>query len=458
MKSLYLRLFAGAGAAILLCSPSVLLATGIAPTLGAADSFGILGALGVTNTGATVVNGDLGISPNGLSSVTGFTFSTSPGPGVVTGTTHFADVLAGQAQADTTTAYNALASQACDSGPSAPTDLVGQTLFEGVYCFSSSVSNTGTLTLDAQNNSDAVWVFEIGSTLITGPGSSVVLTNGAQACNVFWQVGSSATLDTTTTFVGNILALTSITMNNGATLNGRALARNAAVTMDDNSVTVATCAATVTPTDTPTALPTETPTATETETPTQTPTQTVIGTPTDTPSATPTDTSTATETETSTQTPTQTVIGTPTDTPSVTPTDTLAATETETATQTPTQAVTGTPTDTPSATPTDTPSVTPSSTGTPTPLQTTPTVTPTTAATSSPTNTITPTGTPTSTSSATPTVTATPSATPTVRPTRTALPIPLIPTPSSGSGLFLLIGLGLSMAWMLRRSGRSIGS
>ena len=243
MKSLYLRLFAGAGAAILLCSPSVVLATGIAPTLGAADSFGILGASGVTNTGATVVNGDLGISPNGLSSVTGFTFSTSPGPGVVTGTTHFADVLAGQAQADTTTAYNALASQACDSGPSAPTDLVGQTLFEGVYCFSSSVSNTGTLTLDAQNNSDAVWVFEIGSTLITGPGSSVVLTNGAQACNVFWQVGSSATLDTTTTFVGNILALTSITMNNGATLNGRALARNAAVTMDDNSVTVATCAA-----------------------------------------------------------------------------------------------------------------------------------------------------------------------------------------------------------------------
>ena len=213
----------------------------VAPPLGAAQSFAVLGASAVSNTGPTVIIGDLGIHPNGLSSVSGFTFSTSPGPGVVVGATHFADAAALLAQNAVTTASNALVSQACDFGPLAPMDLVGQTLVPGVYCFSSSVMNTGTLTLDAQGTSNAVWVFKIGSTLITGPGSSVVFINGGQSCNVFWQVGSSATLGTTTTFVGNILATTSITMNTGATLDGRALAQTGAVTLDTNVVTASEC-------------------------------------------------------------------------------------------------------------------------------------------------------------------------------------------------------------------------
>jgi hypothetical protein len=243
MKRKHWMFLAHMGFAALLCGRSISALAATAPSLGSAQSFGVLGASAVSNTGPTVVIGDLGIDPNTLSSVTGFSFSTSPGPGMVTGATHFADATALLAQNAVTTAYNALVSQACDFGPSGPTDLVGQTLVPGVYCFSSSLSNTGRLTLDAQGNNNAVWVFKIGSTLVTGPGSSVVFTNGGQDCNVFWQVGTSATLGTTTTFAGNILALTSITMNTGATLAGRALARNGAVTMDTNVVTTSVCGA-----------------------------------------------------------------------------------------------------------------------------------------------------------------------------------------------------------------------
>ncbi len=204
-----------------------------APTLGTAQSYGILGGTTVTNTGPTVVNGDLGVSPG--AAVTGFP------PGIVTETIHAADAAALQAQNDVTTAYNNLAGQTCDFGPFGPTDLAGQTLVPGVYCFSSSVENTGVLTLNAGGDPNAVWVFKMGSTLITGPDSSVVVINGGQDCNVFWQVGSSATLDTTTNFVGNILALTSITLNTGADISGRALARNGAVTMDTNVITPTIC-------------------------------------------------------------------------------------------------------------------------------------------------------------------------------------------------------------------------
>jgi hypothetical protein len=116
-------------------------------------------------------------------------------------------------------------------------DLGGKTLIAGVYCFSSSAQLTGTLTLDAQGNANAVFIFKIGSTLTTASGSSVLLINGGTLCNVFWQVGSSATLGTTTSFAGNILALTSITLTTGATVTGRALARNGAVTLDTNTVT-----------------------------------------------------------------------------------------------------------------------------------------------------------------------------------------------------------------------------
>jgi hypothetical protein len=158
------------------------------------------------------------------------------------GTIHAGDALALQAQNDVITAYNALTIQGCDFGPSGPTDLAGQTLVPGVYCYSSTVQNSGVLTLNAGGDPNAVWVFKIGSALTTGPGSSVIVTAPAQACNVFWQVGSSATLDTTTAFVGNILALTSITMNTGATLDGRALARNGSVTLDTNTTDATVCA------------------------------------------------------------------------------------------------------------------------------------------------------------------------------------------------------------------------
>jgi len=205
-----------------------------APNLGTAQTFAVLGASTVTNTGPTIVVGDLGVSPG--TAITGFP------PGTVTGgTIHAADAVALQAQSDVTAAYVDLAGRACDTTFGVPTDLVGMTLVPGVYCFSSSASLTGALTLDGGGNTNAVWIFKVGSTLITGSNSSVVLINGGQECNDFWQVGSSATLGTGTTFIGNILALTSISLTTNATLSGRALARNGAVTMDSNRVSIAAC-------------------------------------------------------------------------------------------------------------------------------------------------------------------------------------------------------------------------
>ncbi|MEO6965055.1 MAG: ice-binding family protein, partial [Acidobacteriaceae bacterium] len=205
-----------------------------APTLGTAQSFAVLGASTVTNTGPSVVTGDLGVSPG--TAVTGF----PPGT-VVGGSIHAADAVALQAQADNTNAYNVAAGEACNTTYGVPTDIGGTTLTSGVYCFASSAGLTGTVTLDAQGDPNAVFIFKIGSTLITASSAKVLLINGASACNVFWQVGSSATLGTDTTFVGNILALTSITLTTNATLSGRALAQNGAVTMDSNIVSVSSC-------------------------------------------------------------------------------------------------------------------------------------------------------------------------------------------------------------------------
>ena len=125
-------------------------------------------------------------------------------------------------------------------------NLGGRTLTPGVYCFDTSAQLTGILTLDAQGDPSAVFVFQIGSTLTTASGSGVNFTNGAQPCNVFWQIGSSATLGTNTAFAGNLIALTSITANTGATVQGRLLARNGATTLDNNVITIATCASTTT--------------------------------------------------------------------------------------------------------------------------------------------------------------------------------------------------------------------
>lgn len=201
--------------------------------LGTAQTFAVLGGSAVTNTGASTVSGNLGVGPG--TAISGFP------PGLVSGgTIHAADAVALQAQSDTTTAFNILAGEAFDSNLTG-TDLGGLALQGGVYRYSSSAQLTGTLTLDAQGDPNALFVFQIGSTLTTGSNASVSLINGAQACNVFWKVGSSATLGTNTDFVGNILALTSITMTNGATLAGRALARSGAVSLDDDDIAVSTC-------------------------------------------------------------------------------------------------------------------------------------------------------------------------------------------------------------------------
>ena len=194
------------------------------------STFSVLGGSAVTNTGATIVNGDLGVSPG--SSVTGFP------PGVVTGgTIHAADAVAAQAQSDLTVLYNNLAGMACDTDLSGQ-DLGGMVLTPGVYCFSTSAQLTGTVTLNAQGNSGAMFIFKIGSTLTTASASSVLLINGASSCNVFWQVGSSATLGTGTAFLGSIVALTSITLTTGASVEGKTLARNGAVTLDTDNVTL----------------------------------------------------------------------------------------------------------------------------------------------------------------------------------------------------------------------------
>ncbi|MFE2097068.1 ice-binding family protein [Streptomyces sp. NPDC059468] len=161
-------------------------------------------------------------------------------PAVVNGAQHSADTEAQDAQTDLIAAYDDAAGQA--SNGALPPDAGGITLPPGVYTSSSTLGLTGTLTLDAKGDPNAVWVFQIGSGLTTQSGSSVSLINGASPCNVFWQVGSSATLGTSTAFVGNILAMTSITATTSATIEGRALARNGAVTLDTNTITRPECA------------------------------------------------------------------------------------------------------------------------------------------------------------------------------------------------------------------------
>jgi hypothetical protein len=216
------------------------------PPMGQAASFAVLGGSTVTNTGATNVLGDLGVAPG--TAVTGFP------PGIVTGgTIHINDAVAQQAQADLTIAYNNLAGQAPTVDLSGQ-NLGGLTLGPGVYRFSTSAQLTGTLTLDAQGDPAAVFIFQIASTLTTASASSVVMINGGSDCNVYWQVGSSATLGSGSAIAGSILALSSITLTTSANLSGRALARNGAVTLDTN--TVAVCAAGCAPINlAPTTLP-----------------------------------------------------------------------------------------------------------------------------------------------------------------------------------------------------------
>jgi uncharacterized repeat protein (TIGR01451 family) len=215
--------------------------------LGTAANFAVLAGSTVTNTGPTTITGDLGLSPG--TSVTGFP------PGQVNGTIHTADSVALQAQTDLTAAYNDAAGRSVTA--TAPTELGGTTETPGVYASAAGTFGiTGTLTLDAQGDPNAVFIFQAASSFITAAASSVNLINGAHASNVFWVVGSSATLGTNSTLQGNILALTSITVTTGTTVHGRTLARNGAVTLDANTITSLVPALTITKTaDTGSAAP-----------------------------------------------------------------------------------------------------------------------------------------------------------------------------------------------------------
>jgi type VI secretion system secreted protein VgrG len=210
--------------------------------LGSADSFAVLGASTVTNTGSTTIDGNVGVGPG--SAVTGFP------PGLVTnGTIHAADAVALAAHTSLGAAIVAASGQACGIDLTGQ-DLGGMTLTPGVYCFSSSAGLTGTLTLDSLGDAAAVFLFQIGSTLTTASASSVVMLGADQGDHLFWQVGSSATLGTTTAFAGNILAQESITMTTGATLQcGRALALVGAVTLDSNVIGINSAGCETTPID-----------------------------------------------------------------------------------------------------------------------------------------------------------------------------------------------------------------
>jgi hypothetical protein len=259
-----------------------------APNLGTAAAASVFAGSTVTNTGPTTLSGNVDVYPG--TAVTGFP------PGLFGGTQYVGGPTGGPANVaanDVTNAY--LQVQAAPTTAVMNADLGGQSLTPGVYSASSGLSLTGTLTLVGDANS--VFIFQAVSTLITSPGSRVILSGGVQACNVDWQVGSSATIATTTSFVGNILALASITMKTGATLQGRALARNGAVTLDDNTITSPTCNIASPTTSTTAVTPTTTTstgsgaTTTTVRSGTTTPTTTAPTKPTTKPTTTPGSTS-----------------------------------------------------------------------------------------------------------------------------------------------------------------------
>jgi type VI secretion system secreted protein VgrG len=218
---------------LLLCLLSALCLNAGPITLGTAGSYSVLAGSAVTNTGPTDLSGKLGISPG--TAISGFP------PGVAHGATDQTNAAAAQAQLDALAAYNSLAGYAPTQNLSTQ-DLGGMTLTPGVYKFDSSAQLTGALTLNLLGNTDSLFIFQIGSALTTASNSSVTTINGSNCCNVFWQIGSSATLGTGTDFRGNIIALTSITLTTGADIvDGRALALNGAVTLDKNTISNVVC-------------------------------------------------------------------------------------------------------------------------------------------------------------------------------------------------------------------------
>jgi type VI secretion system secreted protein VgrG len=243
-------------------------ATAAGPTVtpGTTSTFAVLAGTTITNTGPTTIGGTAGGNV-GLSPGSAFTGSSTV---TISGTQHLADAVAITAQTDLVAAYNSI---------SAPTptvlatpELASKVITPGTYSTSAGTfANSGSLTLDAQGDASAVFIFQAASTLITSAGSTMTLINGAQACNVYWRVGSSATLGTNSTFAGRIFALTTITADSGAAVRGQLLAQTGAVNLNANVITNDACVV---------ATPTPTPSATVTATPTPTPTPSVSVTPT----------------------------------------------------------------------------------------------------------------------------------------------------------------------------------
>jgi hypothetical protein len=235
----------------------VVYAASPAPTnLRTASNFAVLAGSAITNIGSSVVSGDLGISPG--TAVTGFP------PGVLNGTQHVADATAAQAKSDLSTAYNDLVGRTPVTRIG--TELGGTIVGPGVYDSGDGTFGlTGTLTINAGGDQSAIFIFKSATTFITASGSNVVLAGGAQACNIFWIVGSSATLGTNSTLQGNLLALTSVTLTTNSRVIGSVLAQNGAVTLDSSTVTKSTCATPTASVATSTAPATSTPpTATST--------------------------------------------------------------------------------------------------------------------------------------------------------------------------------------------------
>ncbi len=228
-KSLRFRL--APGLFLALAAIALLATPAHAPSLGTAENFAVLGASTVTNTGTSTITSNVGVSPG--SAITGFP------PGIIiNGGLHAADATATQAHADLETAYNAFVGLASPpANDLTGSDLGGQTLTAGVYHYDTSATSNGALTFDAQNDPNARFVIQIGTTLITSSNSSVILANGAKARNIYFQVGTSATLGSGSSFIGNILAYAAITTVSGTTVTGRLLALTEAVTLDTNNVT-----------------------------------------------------------------------------------------------------------------------------------------------------------------------------------------------------------------------------
>jgi hypothetical protein len=224
-------LIVGGGLALTFSTPAVAVSSPPAAVhLGMASTFAVLAGTTITNAGPSLIRGSLGLSPG--TSVTGF-----PPGRVVNGTVEAGTPAAVAAKRDLGTAYAAAAGAPCNVDKTGQ-NLGGQTLTPGTYCESAAPTISGTVTLSGSG----VYVFQIGSTLVTAPGTTVVLTNGAEACNVYWQVGSSATIDTATTFAGTIMAFTSVTVDDRVAVSGRVQARNGAVTLVNDQITVPACA------------------------------------------------------------------------------------------------------------------------------------------------------------------------------------------------------------------------